>query len=451
MTELDPLGRAIRARVRGDESVMESLGTVPPVIVAVSGGPDSTCLLHAVVHAARPAGVEVLAAHVAYGLRDTESADELAFVREICTAWRVPLAELHVGEASRRALRAGNLQARARDIRLRFFRRLGERGAVVALAHTRDDQVETFVLHALRGTGLSGLRGMAEERSGLFRPLLDVGRDDVVAYLERHGVNARTDSSNQGGVYLRNRVRHRVIPVLRELQPRADEVIARFMRILARDDDCLRGLAAELSAVAVRPEPGGGWSCHGEGLRDADPALAYRVLCDVAREAVGTEGFVGSRTVDELYGLVVEGREGAATTLGRTVRVVYAAERLYLVPEGGAGSYRVVVPHGVAEFDAVGVTVRGAVPDDLVTGQLVLRPAEVGERFEPCGFGGTKRVVRVLAEAGVPAVLRPRWPVLADDAGILWIVGVRWSRRGEIMSSVCHCASRRFQQGEPKC
>lgn len=210
------VARAIRAR--------RLLQPGQKVLVAVSGGPDSVALL-SILHQLAPAwNFSLTVVHCNYGLRGAESDGDASFVAALCRRLELPchIRRLTVdrggtGESS-------SLQARAREARYRLFRDVvAELGADrVALGHTADDQAETVLLRMLRGAGLRGLAGMPHIRESLFvRPLLSRSRQEILAYLQAVGLSYRTDSSNAKSIYLRNRVRHELLPVMQSLAPAA--------------------------------------------------------------------------------------------------------------------------------------------------------------------------------------------------------------------------------------
>jgi tRNA(Ile)-lysidine synthase len=224
-------------------------------VVAVSGGPDSVALAHTL------AGHGIVLAHFNHQLRGAESDGDEEFVAglpaRLCRVQRVDTA----AEAARRG---ENLEATARDLRYAWLAQVArEIGAAwVAVAHTADDQAETVLFRLLRGTGVEGLRGMAARRPldgpiDLVRPLLDVRRHDVLAYLEANGLPYRMDSSNRDTTFTRNRLRRELIPQLEhEYNPALVEALCRLARQAGEVQLEMRGLAEELLARAELPRAG---------------------------------------------------------------------------------------------------------------------------------------------------------------------------------------------------
>ncbi len=294
------------------------------VCVAVSGGADSVALVRAIQAAntaARDAlGVGLSAAHVHHGIRGEEAEEDLRFVQQLCASLAIPL---HVHRADVPALAESareGLEETARTVRYSFFRDLIETGEADAVltAHTLDDQAETVMMKLLRGAwteGLSGIHPVVEvpdlRQSGssgssgragrILRPLLATSRAEVVAYLEELGQPWREDSSNADRSFTRNRVRHALMPILRDLNPNAAENLGHVAE-LAREDEArwqaevgrllpqilLPGRPVRGGGRAVSTTPGdAGVSIELDRLRPMDPALRRRILRAAARE-IGT-------------------------------------------------------------------------------------------------------------------------------------------------------------------
>ena len=259
------------------------------VVVLVSGGPDSVCLLDLAV---RVAGAPAVAAlHVNYGLRDTADGDE-ALCRALCERLGVPLA------VHRPPRPEGNLQAWARDQRYAEATRLAlERGADVAAGHTASDQVETVLYRLAASPGRRALLGMRERDGRLVRPLLAVWRAETEAWCAEAGLPWREDPSNASDAYARNRARHGLVPALRELHPAAEQNVLRTLELLRDEAEVLDAAVAGALAEAGSPP-------SVERLRALPPALARLAVQRLADAAGGPA--VSHRTA-EILGLAEHG------------------------------------------------------------------------------------------------------------------------------------------------
>lgn len=204
------------------------------VVVGVSGGPDSRVLLDVLSRLSAKYALDIRVAHVNYGLRGTESDEDEAFVRNLAREYGYPVSVKRVRSIAQR----GDMENRLRDIRYRFFEQVRARYGLrsVAVGHTRDDQAETLLLHLLRGSGLRGLRGMLPRNGTVIRPLLGIGREDVLGYCRRYQLPYRTDSSNRDVRFVRNRVRHRLLPYLeRNFNPAIRRTLARTATLVGEE------------------------------------------------------------------------------------------------------------------------------------------------------------------------------------------------------------------------
>jgi tRNA(Ile)-lysidine synthase len=239
-TPLDQLAAAVDAGARvlaiPDEATM---------LLAVSGGSDSSALLHGAhrLTETRQRAWHLTVAHLDHGLR-ADSAADAASVADAARQLGLPV---EIGRADVRTLAADegrSLEEAGREARYRFLDQVAPDGALIVTAHTADDAAETVILNLLRGSGLAGARGLPARRGRIVRPLIRARRADLRAWLDAAGVGYRDDPSNADPAFLRNRVRHEVLPLLEELRAGSVEAIARFSGLAAEDDELLDAVAA---------------------------------------------------------------------------------------------------------------------------------------------------------------------------------------------------------------
>jgi tRNA(Ile)-lysidine synthetase-like protein len=278
-----------------------------PLVLAVSGGPDSMAMLIAGARLAPEMGWDLTVAHLDHALR-AESADDARFVADAAAALGLSCQTRRTDVA---ALAAGNgegLEEAGRKARYALFEEVAESigpGALVLTAHTADDQVETILLHLARGSGLAGLRGIAERRGKLVRPLLRARRTELRQALDAAGIAYRDDPTNADRTFARNRARADLVPALERLHAGAIPSVTRLVRLLADDDDLLEAMAASALASRRRPDGRVDWS-------DPPPrALARRAL----RQAVG-EPAPSVERIDALDAAARGSRGGTTVELG---------------------------------------------------------------------------------------------------------------------------------------
>lgn len=426
---------------------MDRYGMVRPgdrVLVAVSGGVDSIVLLHALFALREVWGLTLHVGHLNHGLRGADADRDAAFVR--ATAERLGL-PVTVGEAGG-TLRAGfgSLEDRARQERYAFLGRLAEAWGAhrIALGHTRNDVAETLLINLLRGTGVRGLAGIPPVRDGrIIRPLIGVTRQAVEAYAATQGLTFVTDASNADPAFLRNRIRHELLPLLAKgYAPQATEALARLADIVREEDALLDRLAREaLASAMVRAGPDG--AALEAGVLGGLPRALFRRVLRLAAERAGSLRRLSFRQVEALEGLLGPG--GREVTLPGRMVAFRDADLLRIVPAGNrrevfgpvtplAVGKEVAVPSLDFRFRLTWVspgTTRQPGPFrallDLrgLPGDLAVRPWRPGDRFRPSGLRGTKKLQDFFVDAKIPRAERSRIPLLLAGDRIIWVVGWR--------------------------
>ncbi len=284
-----------------------------PLLVMLSGGRDSVCVLDLAVRA-RGAGA-VAALHVDYGLREDSAGDE-RFCSRLCERLGVGLEV----ERPRRPPGAGNLQAWAREARYAAAERLaGARGASIATGHTADDQVETILYRLASSPSRRALLGMRPRAGRLVRPLLATSRAETTAYCEERGLGWRDDASNEGDDYARNRIRQGLVPELERVHPAAGENVLRTAALLREEAELLDSLVDAELAGGAGAEAG---TISHRRFVELHPALRRLVLQRMADRAAGRPVAGAARFAEQVASL---SRGGSALDLGGGVRAVLEA------------------------------------------------------------------------------------------------------------------------------
>lgn len=413
-----------------------------PVVVGASGGLDSTVLLHLLRFSGGSGGgseearaPRVVAAHFDHRMRPGSDADA-RWLRGVCSAWDI---ELVTGVADR----PPSSEAEARRARYDFLhevrRTTGSR--FVATGHHADDQAETVLFRVLRGTGPVGLRGIRREREdGVWRPLLDVWRDDLSAYARAVGLGWREDPTNMRGDFARNALRHRVLPeVERLVAPGARRAVVRFAERAAHDEEGWESLVPGL-IESLHPEwEGDRVAVDRDGLAALHPAVRARVLRALAAEfGLRPSGRVTSLAVDFAAAAV----SGRGIDLGESVVLRRELDRLVLLrasmPPPPDRALRIPGPmSGSGEVLLSGTNVwvgwgdvavgRAELVERFAPSQLrfplLVRAREAGDRIRTPA--GARKLKEIFLEARIPPSRRAAIPVLADAEGdVLWVPGV---------------------------
>jgi len=443
------------------------------IIVAVSGGPDSVALL-SILHGLAPSwNLTLSVAHFNYGLRGAESDDDAAFVMRLCARFNIPCRceRLTLTDDLSKLNKLGkgrSLQEAAREARYAALLRLcaSLNANKVAVGHTRDDQAETVIMWLLRGAGTTGLSGMPALRLPFIRPLLVVGRTAVLSYLREQELDFREDSSNATSMYLRNRVRHHLLPVLTRFNPAILEGLARQADILREDDTCLDSMAEEQFAFVARALGNNEWTLDRTRLLALPLALQRRVIRKAVQHTTGVNRGPSFGAVSLLLERVIHGCSGSCATL-RNANVSRAYETILFQPCDAVSGARATseaasdssialsVPstiswpftgqrlqadlvHGPqSEKTCATLSPMQAMLDaDRMTLDLCVRTWRPGDRFHPFGFGGhQKKLQDLFADLKVPRPARARIPLVVAPEGIVWVAGYRTDHRFGVTAS----------------
>ena len=437
------------ARVRrGVERLVPQGGSV---LVALSGGADSVALLF-LLRALEAAGDARIAgaAHLNHQIRGADADDDEAFCAALASRLGIPFVAGRVDVRTLARAQKRSLEDAARVARYAFLERAadGLSADVIAVAHTRDDQAETFLLRLLRGAGTRGLAAIHPRHGRVIRPVLDVDRAELREFLSAMGEPFRDDASNDDVTILRNRVRHELLPLLRtRFSPRVVDVLAREASLARQDEEYLAARAIELSSrvVLVSEPPGRAVRLDVRALRSAPPALASRVAWGALRHLAGPRE-VGYEHVEQLLALAAdEVRQGAVSLPGQ--HAVRLEHEIVLSPGRGrqaktnSFAFLLSIP---GEVQADGWTIaaellpagqagpgrweaRGAevgIAAGAVTLPLGIRGRRPGDRFRPLGAPGVRKLQDFLVDRKVARGDRERLPLVVDAQDrIVWVPG----------------------------
>lgn len=408
------------------------------VLVGLSGGVDSTVLLHLLRFLSDMEGHNLVAAHFDHRMRP-DSENDLQWVRGLCRAWGV---ELRTGTADR----SPGSEDEARNQRYSFLLRvMAEEGAAaIATGHHADDQVETVLFRILRGTGLRGLAGMPDFRPpGLFRPLLPFSKSEILAYARENLVPSRADPTNLDTKYSRNFLRHEVLPILDEGPiPGARMAVLRLARLAGENEEAWESLLPELLAGVRREEEGQVFIVRSE-LLAYHPALQNRLMREILRGCGIDLDETGTRAVLEFTRSGISGgayslpgghrltRDFEVLRLEKPTDEIVAESRHLVLPDPEEGRgflslegnfFEVVWGQGGPEESEESDDVL-ELPLSGLKFPLILRGWEHGDRIQLSY--GTKKLKKLFGEARIPVERRPWIPILLDSQDrVLWVAGV---------------------------
>jgi len=383
------------------KAAIEREGLIPAdatVIVGVSGGADSVALLH-ILHRL---GYSVIAAHLNHCIRGAEADADEQFVKDLCAKLGVECVAAKNDVPALAREKGISLEMAAREARHEFFKSQVESPkskVVIALAHHADDQLETFFLRAARGSGPSGLGGMRASQKlaamQLLRPMLGIRRSEILGWLVDEGLEWREDASNADETIPRNIVRHQILPILGKLNERAAENILRTMEIL-RDEEDRPELAARRREIR-------------DWLIEQGVSPDFQTVEAVIEFAAQTDG---SRSMD-LEGLRIVNEYGVLKV------DAVSPPRFSVTMKEGAGILR-----GPWEASVSLAKVAGR--------EVTVRAAKPGDRMEPYGMEGSKKLQDIFTDLKIPKAQREDWPVVECGGEIIWLPGYRIARGWEL-------------------
>lgn len=396
-----------------------------PVWVAVSGGVDSMVLLQVLQQLGHPCSV----AHVDHGLRGEESDADRVFVHTYCEAHRIPFLAHRVNVLAQQEVTGASTQMAARELRYAWFTDLAAKGPHrVATAHHADDAVETFFMGLIQGMGLNGWGSIPVRNGPFIRPLLEVRRDEIVAYARSNGIAWREDPSNVDKRYLRSRLRHDWLPMLEEWRPGTRRNLARDVRLYA---ELLELTKVGLQSVvgAIQPDGNGTIRVPFDRIQGHAPTLVlYHLLRDKG---------VHPDLYDRIQRAIAAQRTGALFH-GKEYRVLVDRTELVIEPMRGEPlSWMIDDPNTVPTDAPLRITPgfhesehgrdhRTVVVDaDALVFPLELRPWRAGDRMRPLGLNGSKLVSDLLIDAKVPRDRKDRTYVLVQNKEVIWLCGHR--------------------------
>lgn len=393
--------------------------TAGPVVVGLSGGPDSVALLALL----RELDYGCIAAHANFHLRGDESDRDASFARRMALRLGAPFVSTDFDIAAWRRDNGGSLEMACRTTRYEWMRSVAaERGAqAIAVGHHRDDNVETIMLNLTRGTGISGLTGMGLRRADIVRPLLTSSRREVLDYLKQRGLDYVTDSTNHENDYVRNRLRNIAIPALTQAVPSAKDGIMTTAAQLDEAERFYRRAVTEAIAGVTEPD---------------DPRIDLRTLRTRWADSAGlilyehlrADGI--SRSAADDIVAATPGARFEGTLKIYTVGVDgYLSARDRGRREIPDFPFEITV-HPIEEFAPERNDGVAYFDEDVLKRRLTSRTWRRGDRMHPYGMRGSKLLSDLFVEARVDADDRPYVSLLlADDEEILFAGGVRASSR----------------------
>jgi tRNA(Ile)-lysidine synthase len=428
----------------------ELLTECDSILVALSGGPDSVALLHLLSRLRRPMRLSLAAVYINHQIRKRAAKREEAFCQDLCDRWGVDLDIVSEDIPDLAKKRKKGLEEAARQFRYDVFELLAVEDGHdrIALGHHADDRVETLLFRIIRGTGPSGLVGIPVRRGKIIRPLYDLTKGDILAYLDMQRLDYCIDRSNAGVDFRRNYIRNRLLAAIRKhLNPGVDRALLNLSENTLADERYLEQITEKAVKKAVRITPGGKIELDLELLTAYDASVRRRVLRRCMKTLSPESTVPDKEVIDRLERLCLGDdstrSQGRAVSLPGRCQAVVADDKLVVFRRRRQPFMRQLELGQTCRLDLPAMDFRCRTPN-LSAGKpiqkkrgsrkvtldrsklelpLVVRNIEAGDRFSPLGLGGSKKVGDYLTDRKVPVVYRDEVPIVCDARGIVWLVG----------------------------
>lgn len=440
------------------------------IVVGVSGGPDSVCLLHLLTQLSDDFSFNIIVAHVNHQLRAKESDRDEKFVRELCRKRKLKFVSKSVNIRRLKKPGKSSIEEIAREKRYEYFGKLVQkyRATKIVLGHHADDQIETVLMHLLRGSGSEGLAGIRSKRffgyihiehghSGhhepvyIVRPLLEVTRREILDYLKKSKLSYREDSSNTNIAFLRNKIRHKLIPHLeKEYNPQLRNSLLRTADILAKEEDFWETFISSFLRNLDIPLYSDHFHYPMVQLQNSPIAMQRRLVRTFLEYVQGHLQQIDYSHIDSILDMIQHPEKESTIQLPGKYSVSIEKEFLIVKPKTIPLKkiekiYRLTIPSKthLKEWGMtihVGATGRspkllqkilsGKIPSDTayldldkITGPLTIRAWQPGDKFVPLGMKGQKKLQDFFIDRKIPLEQRHQIPILCDKSKILWIIG----------------------------
>ncbi len=401
------------------------------VLIGLSGGADSVFLLHVLHELSKTLGFGIGACHVEHGIRGIDAVKDMEFSKALCAEMGIDCYACSFDVPSVAKNKKLSLEAAGRLVRYDYFKKIMQEEGynLLATAHHRDDKVETIVMNMLRGCGLKGFVGIEYKNGDIIRPLIDITKSQILHWCEDNKISYCTDETNSQTEYTRNKIRHKLLPELREFNPSFDEAIIRQSSIIEDEDAYLKNIADEALKACM---DGDGLSC--KKLSSYHKAIQRRVIYSFLASVKGTSRDITYDDVDSVLSICALGETGKSCNLsgGVTVSISYGILSVCEEAESVPFEYslRFNEPLEITEA-GIKITLYADGGNLLAcdSDSICVRSRRNGDYFCPLGMNGTKKLKDYFQEKKIQRTQRDLIPVVEINGEIAEIIGMRKDRR----------------------
>jgi tRNA(Ile)-lysidine synthase len=452
------------------EKLLEFSMHTNTILVGVSGGPDSVCLLHLLTQLSKELSFNIIVAHINHQLRGKESDRDEEFVRKLCRKWKLKFVSKSVNIRRFKKPGKSSIEEIAREKRYEFFGKLAQKylATKIVLGHHADDQIETILMRLLRGAGSEGLAGIRSKRffghihiehghsdhhepTYIVRPLLEITRIEILDYLNEKKLSFREDSTNTDTAFLRNKIRHKLIPYLeKEYNPQLRKSLLRTADILAKEEEFWETIISSFLRNLDIPLYTDYFQYPLVQFQNSPTAMQRRLIRYLLEYVQGHLQQIDYSHIDKILDMIRNPERESTIQLPGKYSVSVENEFLIVKPKTVPIKeiekvYHLKIPstthlkewnmkicvgalHAtpplIKEIISGKISSKTAYLDfDKVTGPLTIRSWRPGDKFVPLGMKGQKKLQDFFIDRKIPLEQRHRIPILHDKSKILWIVG----------------------------
>jgi len=416
------------------------------VLVGLSGGPDSVSLLIALKRLQDALSLKLYTIYIDHGLRPKETTKEIEFCKSISETLGVGFTSRAYDVKEFAKSQRLNLQEAGRILRYRAFEeesiRLGANR--IALGHTLNDQIETFLIRLLRGAGLKGLSGIPPVRGKIIRPLIETKKEEILEFLKKEGISYMVDSSNLEGKYLRNRLRGEIIPVLLKFNPNLIETLSNTIDVIGEEDRYLELAVTKTLMRLISRKDDASVELFLQPLENLDRVILRRVLRRAISETKGLSG-IGFRHIESIINLIKEGASGDRLYIPKGIRAIKKYSTLLITSKPPLRLSTYTLEAGGEVFlKEAGLLIVASLPLESAPQKtkdmavfdaeklrfpLIVRARAKGDFFYPEGFGKRKKLQDYFVDEKIPRDGRDSIPIVTSGEDIIWVLGLRKDER----------------------
>ncbi len=422
------------------------------VIIGLSGGPDSVCLTHILHKLKERLNIELIPVYINHGLRPEEVPGEIDFCRKFVKELGYDLIVREIDVAGYVKLSGENKQEVARRLRYQALNEvlLEKKAQTIAVGHNADDQAETIIMRLIRGTGPQGLQGIPPVRGNIIRPLIEIERKEIEDYLFRNGLHYVVDSSNLQAEYLRNWVRLKVIPILKEKNPSIIITLGRLAEIFSEEERIYEIEVTKALMRSISRKTDSMIELFLKPLEAIDKRILRRLLRRAVDEVFGLRG-LSFMHIEEMIEIIKKESTGDRVYIKGNIRAIkgYSLFTITSEPPLRLKEYVLSIPGTIdikeKGYKLIAVCMESR-PDDLGDGRrkividrdkigsdnLLVRSWKSGDYFYPFGFGKRKKLQDFFTDLKIPRDERYAIPVVEEGGNIVWVAGLRMDDRYKV-------------------